>query len=94
MTRSPNADAIGSDDAIQKKNPAQFWGRVFCCLVREIAAAEVVIQPLELRLAAQLTASVTATGAGTVVRLRDFAIVLGHVMSSIRIRGCWRGAAI
>ena len=38
---------------------------------------------LQLRLAAQFAASVTATGALTVVRFRDLAIVLGHVISSI-----------
>ena len=38
---------------------------------------------LQLRLAAQFPTSVTTTGALTVVRLCDFAIVLGHVISSI-----------
>ncbi len=62
----------------QNKNPVQISGPGFfvSCLCER--------SRLQLRLAAQFTASVTATRALTVVRLRDLAIVLGHVISSIR----------
>ena len=38
---------------------------------------------LQLRFATQFTAGVAATRAFAVVRLRDLAVVLGHVISSI-----------
>ena len=71
-------------DVTQKKNPAQIWDRVFCCLASGERADASFLRPLQLRLAAQFATGVTAARAGTVVRLRDLAIVLGHVMSSFR----------
>lgn len=67
----------------QNKNPAQFLGPGFLLSGAGHRAAGGFLCPLQFRLATQLAASVTTAGAGTVVRLRDFAIVLGHVMSSI-----------
>lgn len=59
----------------QKPGPA-FWTGFF----RQLFALP---SGLQLWLAAQLSPSVTATGASTVVRFRDLAIVLGHVTSLI-----------
>jgi hypothetical protein len=66
----------------QNKNPVQISGPGF------FVSCSCESRRLQLRLAAQFAASVTATGASTVVRFRDLAIVLGHVISSFGIRDC------
>jgi len=60
----------------QQKSRPRFLGRLFVKFSSDY-------RRLQLRFAAQLAASVTATGASTVVRFGDFTIVLGHVISSI-----------